>query len=428
MELNDTVRRIFGAHSRLIAAFVLGGLVVALLLQVAAGKTYSSTARLVLDTPDPQSLSEAQAIADMAKAIATSPEQVGEALRAADVRGRNALEIARDHVSVQALGTSAVLELSVSDRSPSAAAALTNALAARVIDVRSAVSNGKLQQAMSDLQERIVGLNSKIAALDVRADTLAVQLAQARSQAQASALRSRHDEAVQSRDLLIQQRSVAESERVSLLSANAARPRPSIISRATIPTGSSGGHWFTHALEGALLGLILGVGTAAVIETIRPTVAGSKKLAEALGTPLIGVLDSVYPGERPAAVEDLTPLGTRLRIVGDAAGAHEIGLVPADGHVDLGGLATALESARSALNGLDLRPVDLGDYEVNGRRETTVVLVSPTRLKRAELLALDHRLSLTSSTLLGLITYHGPRERRWPWSQARDRVAVVDRD
>jgi hypothetical protein len=210
-----------------------------------------------------------------------------------------------------------------------------------------------------------------------------------------------------------------------LLSAGATRPKPAIISRATIPKQANAAHWLRNALLGALLGLIIGIGAAAAIETVRPTIAGSENLAEALGTPLIGVLPSVYPGERRAAVEDLTPLGVRLRFVGNAAGARQIGLVAADPSVDLTGLATQLVASRSALDGLEIHPVDLDEAELDGRRETAVVLVSPTSLKRVELLALDRRLSLTSATLLGLITYQGPHERHWPWSEARDRVAVV---
>lgn len=428
MQLNDIGRRIFGEHSRLIVALVVGGLVVGLLLQVTSGRMYSASARLVLDTADPKSQSESKAIQDTAKAIATSPAQVRAALAAAHVQGRNAVEIARHHVSIRALGTSAVLQLSVSDRDRGVAAALTNALAEQVIQARLAVSNGQLQRTLANLQARIDGLNSKIAALDVRADALAVQLAGVGSAAQASALRAQHDEVLQSRDLLIQQRNVAESERVSLLSAGATRPKPAIISRATIPKQANAAHWFRNALLGALLGLIIGIGAAAAIETVRPTIAGSENLAEALGTPLIGVLPSVYPGERRAAVEDLTPLGVRLRFVGNAAGARQIGLVAADPAVDLTGLATQLVAARSALDGLEIHPVDLDEAELDGRRETAVVLVSPTSLKRVELLALDRRLSLTSATLLGLITYQGPHERHWPWSEARDRVAVVAPD
>jgi capsular polysaccharide biosynthesis protein len=425
VQLNDIGRRIFGEHSRLIVALVVGGLVVGLLLQVTSGTMYSASARLVLDTADPKSQSESKAIQDTAKAIATSPAQVRAALAAAPVQGRNAVEIARHHVSIGALGTSAVLQLSVSDRDRDVAAALTNALAEQVIQARLAVSNGQLQRTLANLQDRIDGLNSKIAALDVRADALTVQLAGVGSAAQASALRSQHDEVLQSRDLLIQQRNVAESERVSLLSAGATRPKPAIISRATIPKQANAAHWLRNALLGALLGLIIGIGAAAAIETVRPTIAGSENLAEALGTPLIGVLPSVYPGERRAAVEDLTPLGVRLRFVGNAAGARQIGLVAADPSVDLTGLATQLVASRSALDGLEIHPVDLDEAELDGRRETAVVLVSPTSLKRVELLALDRRLSLTSATLLGLITYQGPHERHWPWSEARDRVAVV---
>jgi uncharacterized protein involved in exopolysaccharide biosynthesis len=425
MQLNDIARRIFGEHSRLIAALVVGGLVVGLLLQVTSGRTYTGSARLVLDTADPKSPSESKAIQDTAKAIATSPAQVGTALAVAHVRGRSAVEIARNHVSIRALGTSAVLQLSVSDGNRYVAAALTNALAERVIQARLAVSNGQLQQTLANLQERIDGLNSKIAALDLQADALAVQLAQVGSTAQASVLRSRHDQLLQSRDLLLQQRSVAESERVSLLAAEGARPKAAIISRATIPTHPNAANWLRNPLLGALLGLIVGIGAAAAIETIRPTIAGSENLAEALGTPLIGVLPSVYPGERRAAVEDLTPLSTRLRFAGDAAGARSIGLVAADPSVDLAGLATQLAASPSALGGLEIHPVDLDESELGGRREAAVVLVSPTALKRAELLALDRQLALTAATLLGLITYQGPHARHWPWSEARDRVAVV---
>jgi capsular polysaccharide biosynthesis protein len=426
--VNDIGRRIFGEHSRLIVALVIGGLLVGLLLQVTSGGMYTASARLVLDTADPKSPSEAKAIADWATGIATAPGQVRTALAHAKIKDRRAADIAKNHVSISSLGASAVLQLSVSDRNRYVAAKLTNALAERVIQARVAFSNGQLQQAESKLQQRIDKLNSQIAALDVQLDSLAVQLARVASTAQASSLRSQRDALQQRRDVLLQQRNVAESELVSLISAGATRPKPAIISRATIPTHSSGVHWLRNAFLGALLGLIVGIGAAAALETFRPTIAGSENLAEALGTPLIAVLPTVYPGERRTAVEDLTPLGVRLRLVGDEAGAREIGLVAADRSVDLTGLATQLVTSRTALNGLEIHPVDLDEAELDGRRERPVVLVSPTSLKQAELLALDRRLSLTSATLLGLITYQGPHERHWPWSEARDRVAVVTPD
>lgn len=414
MQLSDIGRRIFREHSRLIAALVVAGLVAGLLLQVTQGKTYTASARLVLDTADPESPSESKAIADTAKAIATSTAQVRAALAAAHLRERSAVEIARDRVSIQALGTSGVLQLSLTDPDRHAAAALTNALAERVIATRLAVSNGQLQQVLVRLQERIDGLNSKIAALDAQAD--------------ASTSSSRRAALLQSRDLLIQQRSVAESERVSLLSTDATRPKAGIISRATIPTQADASHWLSDALLGAVLGLILGIGAAAAIETVRPTIAGSENLAETLGIPLIGVLQSVYPGERRPAVEDLKPLRARLQLAGDEAGARKIGLIATDASIDLTDLATQLATPRSAPDSVEVSPVNLDESELEGRRETAVVLVSPTSLKRAELLTLDRRLTLMTATLLGLITYQGPHARQWPWSDAQDRVAIVSSD
>jgi uncharacterized protein involved in exopolysaccharide biosynthesis len=414
VQLSDIGRRIFREHSRLIAALVVAGLVAGLLLQVTQGKTYTASARLVLDTADPESPSESKAIADTAKAIATSTAQVRAALAAAHLQERNAVEVARDRVSIQALGTSGVLQLSVTDPDRHAAAALTNALAERVIETRLAVSNGQLQQVLARLQERIDGLNSKIAALDAQADA-------STSSSQRAAL-------LQSRDLLIQQRSVAESERVSLLSTDATRPKAGIISRATIPTQADASHWLSDALLGAVLGLILGIGAAAAIETVRPTIAGSENLAETLGIPLIGVLQSVYPGERRPAVEDLKPLRARLQLAGDEAGARKIGLIATDASIDLTDLATQLATPRSAPDSVEVSPVNLDESELEGRRETAVVLVSPTSLKRAELLTLDRRLTLMTATLLGLITYQGPHARQWPWSDAQDRVAIVSSD
>ncbi len=429
MELNDIGRRIFGAHSPIIVLLVVIGMAVGLLLVVTSSRTYTASARLVLDTQDPKSSAESTSIADTAKAIATSPAQVRAALERVGVGSRSAVEIAKRHVSISALGTSAVLQLSVSDRNRYVAAAVTNALAERVIRTRLAVSNGQLQQVLVGLQEQIEELNTKIAELDTQADSLAVRLADATTAAQASVLRGQRDGLLQSRDLLVQQRSVAESERVSLLSADATRPKPSIISRATPPTHLDPAHWLTHAVLGALLGLIIGIGVAAASEAIRPTVVGSENLAEALAAPLIGVLPSVYPSERGSTGEDLTPLRARLRLAGNAAGSRTIGLVAADRFVDLADLAAQLVAmSPGGLNGLNIRPVSLEGFELNGRRGGAVVVVSPTSIKKAELLALDRQMRLTSTTLLGLITYRTPHSRRWPWSGAPDRVAFVTPD
>jgi uncharacterized protein involved in exopolysaccharide biosynthesis len=400
VQLNDIGRKIFGEHSRLIVALVVGGLVVGLLLQLTSGSMYTASARLVLDTADPKTPSESEVIQDTARAIATSPAQVGAALKQAHVRDRDALEIARNHVSISALGTSAVLELSVSDRNRYVAAALTNALAERVIEARLAVSNGQLQQDLRGLQERIDGLNSKIAALDVQVDALAVQLARVASTGQASTLRSQHDEVLQSRDLLIQQRSVAESERLSLLATGAARPKPSIISSATVPVSADSSHLVSYVALGILLGLIVGIGCAGMIELIRPALVGGDTIARALGVPFLGSLPNEPFARAPRALHTIR---ARLQLASDAADIDTIGVVSVVGGMDLEHLAEVL--ARDVGVRVSIRQLDLAETPHGVSARLGLLTVSPSELQKAEVVEFGHLLGLTPQPVLGLITY-----------------------
>ena len=203
---------------------MLFGFVAAALLHAGNARTYTATTRLVLDTPDARDRSDSTAIADMAKAIATSPSEVRGALEDAHITTRNPVDLARHHVSVTALGSSAVLDLSVSDPNRRVAAAVSNTLAARVIQTRLKVSSGQLQQVLTELDGRIATLNRRIGDLDVKIASLGLTNAPARDAAQ------------RSRDFLAQARSVLEAERVSLLSTDAQRPNPAIISQASLPT------------------------------------------------------------------------------------------------------------------------------------------------------------------------------------------------
>src|SRR6476659_8677936 len=120
MEINEAGRRIVGQHLSLILLFVVVGAVGAFVL-VGASQTYTASARLVLNTPDPTDRAGAIAIADTGNALATSPAEVTRALNSAHVTGRSGITVAQ-HVSVRGLGTSGVLQLSVTDKSPSVAA------------------------------------------------------------------------------------------------------------------------------------------------------------------------------------------------------------------------------------------------------------------------------------------------------------------
>jgi len=400
VELNDIGRRIFGAHYPIIVLLVVIGMAVGLLLVVTSSRTYTASARLVLDNQDTKSRSESTAIADTAKAIATSPAQVRAALERAGVRDRSAVEIAKRHVSISALGTSAVLQLSVSDRNRHVAAAVTNALAERVIRTRLAVSNGQLQQVLVGLQERIDELNTKIAELDAQADSLAVRLADATTAAGASALRGQRDGLLQSRDLLVQQRSVAESERVSLLSADATHPKPSIISRATVPGHADSSHFPSYLALGILLGLILGIGCAGVVELIRPTLVGGDAIARELGVAVLGALPNEPLAVAPRALHTIR---ARLRLTAEAAQVPDIGVVPLIRGVDLDDIAKLL--AQDPLAALSIRQLDVDETPSGVSGRLGLVVVCPSELEKAEVVDFGQFLSLTPQPVLGLITY-----------------------
>jgi capsular polysaccharide biosynthesis protein len=402
MEVNEIGRRIFRRHWRLIALCV--GLAVAAVLLVGlvggAGATYTASARLLLDTQDPKSRAEATAIADWAKGVATSTGQVRIALRHAKIEDRSAAEIATNHVSVRALGTSAVLQLSVSDRNRYHAAKLTNALAERVIQERVAFSNGQLQLAESKLQQQIDKLNSQIAALDVQLDSLAVQLARVGSAAQASALRSQHDGLQQSRDLLLQQRNGAETEQVSLAGSAVQRPKPSIISSATVPREADSSHLVSYLALGILLGLILGVGCAGMIELVRPTLVSGDAIARELGVPFLGSLPAEPLARAPRA---LHALRARLRLAADTAEIETVGVVPVVEHVDLATLTGLLGGDPMArLSVRQLEPAGTSP-PVSGR--LGLLAVGPSELPKAEIAEFAQFLTLTPQPVLGLLTY-----------------------
>ena len=99
MELEEAFRRIVGQHWRLIVCFTVVGVAVTLFVHLQSNPTYTASARLVLDTPDPKSRTEAGAIADTAEAIATSPAQVQAALARIGVQ-RDALNVANELTGV----------------------------------------------------------------------------------------------------------------------------------------------------------------------------------------------------------------------------------------------------------------------------------------------------------------------------------------
>lgn len=436
MELNDAFYRIFRQHLLVILLTVAVCATGAAVLGLGEKPSYTASTRLVLDTQDPQSSTGSTVIGDTAKAIATSPVEVAAALSQAHIGDRNPTDVAK-HVSVSPLGTSGVLQLSVTDSKPAYARALANALAEQVIQTRSTVNTRRINQISADLDNRIRVLNQRIAAADAAVDQFNRQLAVGQTGSAAAQLRSQIDSESRLRDFDSEQRGVLVSERLGLLSTDALRPQASVISRATLPGHADASRRVPDLMLGLLLGLILGIGAAALIETFTPTLHGADMLAREFGTSYLGTIPA-NAGEEGADLAT-EPITLVLRLAAERAGVRSANLLAA---VPDPGLTAAAANLEAAVNGV-ARPdahrserVSAGGaqpYRPRRREEYGpqahsplplrvrtfgidfpasrngapggVVLVAPQSLRRSRVLEVKHLLSVMPLPVLGLITY-----------------------
>jgi uncharacterized protein involved in exopolysaccharide biosynthesis len=437
MELNELFGRIVGQHWKLIALYVLAGVCAVLALQADKQPLYSGSARIVLDAPDPESRAEAVAIADTAKAIATSPSQVEAAMSQAGITGRDPTATAEHHVGVSGLGSSGVIELSVSDRDPKVAIALTNALAAQVIRARLTNSEGKVKQALSQLDVQIGDLNQRIAMLEANIRSLDERLAGSLSPQGAEELGVERDQATRTRASLLQQQAAVETQRSNVLSGDSLRPNPTIISRASPPAKAKPSALFPALVLGAFLSLILGIGFAGLVEAFRPTLVGPDVLAREFQAPLLGVLPD-EPGA-DGSLDEADHVAGRLRLAADGADLRRVALVAAEEDMDIRPFAERLQAATRYFNGhqgpstsgdpavtttprlgrkgdhlrgLQVQPFVPGAGPITNGSRAGLVVVLPTTVKKADLAATHHLLATAKLPLLGIITYESDKKSR----------------
>src|SRR6266705_317498 len=138
MDLQEVARRVLLGHWVVIFVCVVTCAAGVVTYHLFDTPTYSASTRVVLDAPAPTSGTEATAVADAAKAIVTSPTHIIAALNAAGVV-RDPVKLT-PNIALAPLGTSGVLQLTVQDSDPAAAASIANALADDLIQTRLAVS------------------------------------------------------------------------------------------------------------------------------------------------------------------------------------------------------------------------------------------------------------------------------------------------
>jgi capsular polysaccharide biosynthesis protein len=423
MDLQEIIRRILLGHWAVILAFVAasGGGIVA--YHFFDTPIYSASTRVVLDAPAPTSGTEATAVADAAKAIVTSPTHVIAALNTAGVV-RDPVKVT-SNITLAPLGTSGVLLLTVRDSSPIAAAGIANALAQDLIETRLAVSpaaqKAALDAQLKSVTDQISTLNLEIGSLKDQLKSLPVdpsnpQTAAVKAQILADRITADDNEVA----TLTQQLIHLDSERAGLGSAS--DTTPSIIDVATAPTMPDPSRLPIDLALALIVGVVLGVVTAAALETFRPTLASGDAVAKALGVPILGWIPDTSG-----------TLAQRLRLAAGAADIRALELIGVGHAPYLSALARSLRSPLSQGQGEGkgvaiFATEDSPARSRNGQAPPSgFVLVAPGRIKKSALAPSLELISISGRPLLGVIGQKPDRDQQAqpPRAKPSPRFAVL---
>ena len=431
MDLEEAVHRVFVGHLKLIAGCLLLGATIGIALHLGDQTLYSSTTRLVLDAPDPDSQEASQVLSDTARGIATSVETIRTALKLSQTEiadaaqpdrlvARNPLDVALHHVQVEALGSSGVLALTVTDPDPTVAVALSKALAQAVVETRNQLSGGRGATVLNELDVQIDSLTARITSTNEKIVGIDVQIDGATTETQVLGYESQRSDLVRSLIDLTNRRSVLVTERAKVASDQALRPQAAIVDPARGPAEPVQSRMPADAALGALLGLVLGVGLAALIETIRPTIAGRSSFEREMSAPLLGELAGTPEHVGP---QDLRPLVTNTALAAQTARVSRIELIGTDARIDLHLLAEELDASMAAPTssngrGVVVAPFDprvspngAGSAHAPKRRidRLGLIVVAPSVTKRASLEPILDIRSISGMPIIGVINYRQPR-------------------
>ncbi|MBM7808961.1 uncharacterized protein involved in exopolysaccharide biosynthesis [Geodermatophilus bullaregiensis] len=411
MDLNLVAQRILRRHWAVILLLVLLGVSVPVALHRMQEPSYEASARFTIGSWDTRDAQESSGLADTALALATSPEAVGRALGQAGI-ARDPVAVI-EVVQVAPVGTSGVLELTATDPDPTAAATITNALAAEVVRARDEAILGDTRAAIAGIDGQIAALSQEITRIEDTADATVARLRSV------EALALRHAEAVEQRTRLENQR----QQLVTILSTTEA-PRiidGSATSGLPVPTAL-----VTRLAIGGLLGLVLGVALAATLESWRPTLTGPG-IAHHLGAPLLDRLPR--PPKHDTELQDPW-LTNYLTLAADAAGVRSVKLVPVGPEVDVSGLAGQLDGHDDG--GLRVTSFYLeGDASRDAARSsrpgTGIVAVVPDVVKGTSVFErLERHVELARQPVIGVLTYRGRWRRGITRSAPRHLALTAD--
>jgi hypothetical protein len=329
VEANEAMRRVFWRHRWLLIVLMLIPVAAVASLRLTEPVKYAATASIQAQAAAPQVDTEVTAILSRAAAVATSPSIVQTAINAAGVQ-RNALDVARHEVAVTSLGSSAVVTLTVTDPSQYVAGRLARSLATGVVTALNGLGTQSSQNLAALARQR--------QQLEATRGTLLKQLAVAQTNNELAT-----SAGVQS--LLAQLNAVetdlstnATSEQ-QVLTNSSINEGAGVISAPTDVTGVSRHVASDSALAG-LLGLVIGLLIATILELSRPTIAEPAAAARELSLVLLGSAQLLPKDETPEIDDELT---TRLDLAARRLDARTLVLTGPASPAQLAALAAGID-------------------------------------------------------------------------------------
>lgn len=390
--MDDVLRRIVVRHWLVLSVCVVVGVFTPLAVHAGKPATFTARTRIVIAS-DPKSAAESAAIADSARAIVTSGDRIASVLRSAGIDPGT--RFSRSAVSLEALGSSSIVELSVTHSDPEVSASIVNALAADLVAARRAGSLGDASRQLAVLMSRERRLRRDIEDLPVSGRT-------------SPSTTARHD-------FLVAEKARVEASLDALRTAVALTPRPAVLDPARAPGEPDRSGAASGAILGLALGLVAGLGLSSAQEIVRPSIVGTQALADDLGVPSLGVLGD----KRLDDEARLQHVATRIELAARGAAVETVELVGVGKTMDLASLARDLRGNTGMGTASRLhvvRAFEVDQVPASSAWSHGVVLVAPTQLRRSELESGIALVAITGWPLLGLV---GFRRRRWIWRRLR---------
>jgi capsular polysaccharide biosynthesis protein len=399
MEMREAVQRIFRVRGLVILAVLVGGIAAGYAAHREFEKTtYTASARLILGGSVPQDASWAEALAGTVEGIVTSPDRISGALADAGAT-RDIIKFTRG-VTTQPLSDSSVLELSVTDTNAGVAGAVANTLANGAVATLNTQQQQPSQLLLEQLQAQIDTLASEINGIDSRVANPGL------SSPQMTALLAQRTDLSQQMTALITKSADFEQQVVQSVGA-------SVIALAARPDVADPSRLLLDLILGALAGLILGVGLAVLLETLRPTLVGREAIERAIGAPVLGVTP-----EGMTEGGDVLALSLRLRRAAERARVSTVVLW--NGEEDMSDVAQRLRAAKPAVVRAAGRPSFNVRTAVPGEPLTQrcgLVVVVPSTVPLRTIEKAEELHTGEGPLLLGVLIK--PRRRRWPQRRQR---------